>query len=113
MDFQESGDPSMGVVFLLDSGDRDYSDHMAYHIFEYELEEVSAGGSFEVVPEFGYNLILKPQGTTVSFVITEAGDYLVYTEHVPDEFDLVIIDQGGLELEPRDAVEYAEHDHDH
>jgi hypothetical protein len=98
MHFQESGDPSIAVVFLLDEGDRDGSDHMAYHIMEAELEAVPAGGEFEAVSEYGYNLMLNPDETITTFVISEAGDYLLYLEHFPEEFDLVIKDAAGNEM---------------
>ncbi len=113
LEFQESGDPSIGLVFLLDEGDRDYSDHLAYHIFEHELEIIPAGGSFEVVPEFGYQLTLNLDATSIFFVITEPGDYLVYMEHLPEEFGLIITAENGSEIEPRDVIEYEGIDQEH
>lgn len=102
MHFQESGDPSIDVVFLLDEGDRDGSDHMAYHIMETELEAVPAGGEFEAESEYGYRLLLNPDETITTFTISEAGDYLLYLEHFPEEFDLVFRDAAGNELVARD-----------
>jgi len=102
MQFQESGDPSIAVVFLLDEGDRDGSDHMAYHIMEAELEAVPAGGEFEAASEYGYSLLLNPDETVTTFNISEAGDYLLYLEHFPEEFDLVVKDAAGNEVAARD-----------
>ena len=102
MHFQESGDPSIAVVFLLDEGDRAGSDHMAYHIMEAELEAVPADGEFEALSEYGYNLMLNHDETITTFVIPEAGDYLLYLEHFPEEFDLVIKDAAGNEMAATD-----------
>jgi hypothetical protein len=113
MHFEESGDPSIEVVFMLESGDRDHDDHMAYHIWEHEMDPVDAGGSFEAEVNHGYLLTLNPDHTDFTFTITEAGDYLVYMEHFPSEFDLKILDSGGEEVVPTDIVEYEGHDHDH
>lgn len=106
MHFKESGDPSITVAFLFNEGEREDSDHHAYHILEAELEEVAANGKFEALPDFGYNLTLDPEETVTSFVITEPGEYLVYTEHFPEEFDLVIADDSGSALSPKDEKAY-------
>jgi len=106
MEFQESGDPSMGLVFILAEGGRDDSDHMAYHIFEAEMETVPANGSFEAMPDYGYQLLLNPDATTITFSVSEPGDYLLYMEHMPVEFDLKIYDANGEELIARDVHEY-------
>jgi hypothetical protein len=103
MEFQESGDPSMGLVFILAEGSRDDSDHMAYHIFEAEMEIVPADGSFEAAPDYGYQLMLNPDVTTITFSVSEPGDYLLYMEHMPVEFDLKIYDANGEELVAHDA----------
>ncbi len=104
--FGESGDPSIAVVFLLNEGNRDGSDHLAYHIMEVELETVPAGGTFEAVPEYGYNLMLNADETITTFVISEAGEYLLYMEHMPVEFDLKVIGSSGAELVPADEMTY-------
>ena len=106
MHFEESGDPSIEVVFMLGSGDRDHDDHMAYHIWEHEMKPVEAGGSFEVEVNHVYLLALNPDHTDITFTITEAGDYLVYMEHFPWEFDLKILNSDGEEIVPTDIVEY-------
>jgi hypothetical protein len=103
MEFQESGDPSMGLVFILAEGSRDDSDHMAYHIFEAEMETVPVDGSFEAMPDYGYQLMLNPGATTITFSVSEPGDYLLYMEHMPVEFDLKIYDANGEELVAQDA----------
>jgi hypothetical protein len=106
MVFQKSGDPSIGVVFVLDEGDREASDHLAYHIFEVEMETVPADGSFDAMIEYGYDLQLNSDVTTITFNIIEAGNYLLYMEHMPREFDLVIYNSDGEEMVPDDVVEY-------
>lgn len=104
--FEESGDPSIEVVFMSDAGDRDHSDHMAYHIWEEEKKPVDAGDSLEVELGQGYMFTLNPDQTEFTLAIAEAGDYLVYMEHFPSEFNLKITDDSGEEVVPTDIVEY-------
>lgn len=93
----------MELVFVLAEGSRDDGDHMAYHIFEAEMETVPADGSFEAMPDYGYQLMLNPGATTITFSVSEPGDYLLYMEHMPVEFDLKIYDANGEELVAQDA----------
>lgn len=111
--FEESGDPSIEVVFMLESGDREHDDHKAFHIWEDEMHSVDAGDIFEVEVDHGYVLTLNPDQTEFTFTIAEAGDYLVYKEHSPAEFNLKVLDSRGEEVIPTDIVEVEGHDHDH
>jgi hypothetical protein len=105
MEFQESADSSVEIVIMPDAGDRGFSDHIAYHIWEEDMLPVAAGGSFEVPTEQGYILSLNPDATDFTFTVSEAGEYLVYMEHMPHEFDLKFYDSSGQEMVPVDPVE--------
>lgn len=106
MEFKESGDSSVEMIFMPDEENRDHSDHIAYHVWEEEMQQLSAQDTFEVELYSGYRLELDPEGTDVSFIIAEDGEYLIYMEHMPREFDLKIYDVNGLEIVPKDGVEY-------
>ncbi len=106
MVFEESGDPSIELVFMSDAGDRDHSDHIAYHILEEEIKTVNPGDSFEAEVNHAYMLILNPDQTEFTFTVAEAGDYLIYMEHFPREFNLRFFDGSGEEIVPTDIVEY-------
>ena len=106
MEFKDSGDPSVEMAFMPDEGDRNHSDHMAYHVWEEEMQQLSTQDTFEVELFSGYRLELNPEGTDISFIIAEDGEYLLYLEHMPWEFNLKIYDVNGLEVAPKDEVEY-------
>lgn len=111
MEFQESGDPSVAIAFvLLDSAIEDL-EHHAHHILEAELEEVNPGDTFTALPDYGYHLILNPDQTSFTFEIEEGGRYVLFTEHMPEEFDLVFRNAAGEELVPENQQEYEGHDH--
>ncbi len=106
MEFQESGDPSIEIAFVSDGENRGHSDHIAHHIWEEDMEALSAGESFTVELNKVYTLELKPNATIYTFNIAETGEYLLYLEHMPWEFDLKFYDQNGKEVVPVDTVEY-------
>ena len=111
--FEESGDPSCDIAFLLNEGHMDDIAHLAHHIMEEYMEQVQPGESFTVVPDYGYTLVLNPDQTSFTFEITEAGDYVVFLEHFPHEFDLKVLDSGGNEAEAKNPVEYEDCGHYH
>lgn len=112
LEFQESGDPSCAVAFVLDEGDRHDLEHHAHHVMEAHMEEVEPGGHFTALPDYGYVLVLDPGGTTFTFEIEVPGDYVFFTEHYAWEFDLKVLDSGGQEVQARNIKEY-ECGHDH
>lgn len=112
LEFKESDDPSMCVVFMLEEGDLQRSEIYAHHIWEAEMEPVEAGEHFKALIDYGYDLQLNAGETTFTFEIAEAGEYLVFTEHMPEEFDLKIYDAEGKEVLPKHEKAYEGHDHD-
>lgn len=113
LEFKESDDPSMCVVFMLEEGDLERSEIYAHHIWEAEMEPVEAGEHFEALIDYGYDLQLNAGETTFTFEIAEAGEYLLFTEHMPEEFDLKIYNAEGKEVLPKHEKAYEDHDHDH
>ncbi len=113
LEFGESGDPSCDIAFLLNEGHMDDIAHLAHHIMEEDMEEIQPGGIFTVVPDYGYSLILNSDETTFTFEITEAGEYVVFLEHFPHEFDLKMLDSSGNEVEAKNPVEYEDCGHYH
>ncbi len=111
-EFGESDDPSCAVAFMIVDADMDDIAHMAIYVMEAHMDTVAPGGSFKAEPEYGYILDLNPDGTTFTFEIEEEGEYALFTEHFPHEFDLRVVDSEGNELLPENPVEYEEH-HDH
>lgn len=99
LEFMESGDPSCDIAFILNEGDMDDIFHHAHHIMEEEdMEQIQPGANFTALPDYGYTLVLNPDQTTITFEITEAGDYVVFLEHFPSEFDLKFLDSMGNEI---------------
>ncbi len=112
LEFKESDDPSMCVLFMLEEGDLERSEVYAHHIWEAEMEPVEAGEHFEALIDYGYDLQLNAGETTFTFEIAEAGEYLLFAEHMPEEFDLKIYDAEGKEVFPEHEKVYEGHDHD-
>lgn len=110
MVFQESRDPSVNVAFVLSDGTVEDVEHHAHHILESEKEGINPEDTFYAFPDYGYTLVLNPDRTTFTFVIEEGGRYLVFTEHLPEEFDLVFYNEAGDELVPENQQEYEEDD---
>ena len=110
-EFQESHDPSCAVAFLLNEGSMNEILHHAHHVMEADMESVEPMGSFTARVDFAYDLVLDPEGTTFSFEVQEPGEYVVFLEHFPHEFDLKILDSHGSELQAKNTVEYEDHHH--
>lgn len=113
LEFQESGDPSCAIAFVFNEGDMDETAHHAHHVMEAEMETVAAGGHFTARPDYGYVLTLNPDGTTITFELAEAGDYVIFLEHFPHEFDLKLLDSSGRELKAQNEREYEDDGHYH
>jgi len=111
--FEESGDPSIEIIFISSEGNLEDSEIFAHHVWEAEKELVEAGESFTALYDYGYKLMLDPEGTSFTFEVIEAGDYLVFTEHLPEEFQMQITNLDGEMLTPNWDKEYEGHDHDH
>ncbi len=112
LDFAESGDPSCMIAFVVNEGDMDDIAHLAHHIMEAHMDDIQPGEHFTAMADYGYNLILNPEETTFTFEMESAGEYVIFLEHFPCEFDLKILDSSSQEMEGRNPVEY-EDPHDH
>ncbi len=116
MEFMESHDPSCAVAFVMKEGNVEEIHYHAHHIMEAHMDKIEPLGTFSAYPDYGYVLELSSEGTKFDFEIQEPGDYIIFFEHFPHEFDLRILDNDGNEIEPQNPVEYVDdhhHDHDH
>ncbi len=113
LDFQQSGDPSCNIAFIINEGDMDDLAHHAHHVMEADMETVEAGGHFTAWPDYAYKLTLNPDQTLITFDLEEAGDYVIFLEHFPHEFDLKFIDGSGRELTAANPQEYEDEGHYH
>lgn len=113
LEFQESGDPSCDIAFIMNDGDMDDLAHHAHHVMEAEMETVPAGGHFTAQADYAYTLTLNPDQTTITFDLEEAGDYVIFLEHFPHEFNLKLLDENGNELTATNPQEYEDDGHYH
>ncbi len=108
LEFAFSGDPSMDIAFAMMDGVIEDLEHHGHHIMESDKDEISQGSTFTAWPDYGYTLILNEGPTEFNFVIEEDGRYMIFMEHMPEEFDLVIFDEAGEELIPENQREFDE-----
>lgn len=113
LQFQESGDPSCAIAFLIKEGNMDEIAHHAHHVMEAEMEVVEAGSHFTAWADYAYELTLNPDQTTITFELEEAGEYVIFLEHLPHEFDLKFLDSNGRELTASNPQEYEDDGHYH
>lgn len=106
---KNDGDAHMAVGFLKTDAPIDDFEHHAAHMMGEDagLEHVEKDGTFEAKHEYAYELELNKETAEFKFTIAE-GEYFLFTEHLPEEFDLEIIDAEGNVLEATDAQEYDE-----
>ncbi len=110
--FEESDDASCNIAFLLHDGAMDDIAHMAIYVMEAGKDTINPGEHFDPRPDYAYTLLLNAEGSTFSFTPTISGEYVLFLEHFPQEFNLSLVDSTGNELEARNPVEYEDaHDH--
>lgn len=55
----------------------------------------------------------EQQGASAPLRIDQSGDYVLFTQHLPEEFDLKLLKSDGTEVSPQMSHEYASpHEHD-
>ncbi|WP_041720268.1 hypothetical protein [Alkaliphilus metalliredigens] len=109
---KNEGDESCMIAFISkESGITDI-EHHAIHIMEADMEDIAADSHFVAKDEYGYNLILNPDTSNFTIDMEKSGEYFLFVEHFPEEFDLQVLDSSGNELMAKDMVEY-EGDHQH
>ncbi|MEN1761130.1 MULTISPECIES: hypothetical protein [Anoxynatronum] len=102
--FEESEDESMDLAFVLMDGSITDLEHHGQHVLEAEKEVIAADGTFTALPDYGYTLKLNPAGTHFYFTIEEAGRYMLFAEHLPEEFNLQFLGQTGEVLTPENQI---------
>ena len=113
LEFQQSGDPSCNIAFIINDGDMADLAHHAHHVMEAEMETVEADGHFTARADYAYELKLNPDQTIITFELEEVGDYIIFLEHFPHEFDLKLLDSNGRELTVINPQEYEDDGHYH
>ncbi|AOT70215.1 metal ABC transporter solute-binding protein, Zn/Mn family [Geosporobacter ferrireducens] len=114
--FKESEDPSMNIVFLdfeKMGKDRDKAEHEAEHVLEEHGKTVQAEGTFSITHKAAYELQLNKAGTNFTVKVETPGTYITFMEHLPEEFDLQLLDETGNVIEPADAEEHGDGHHHH
>ncbi|MGN9164316.1 hypothetical protein ACTNDY_03375 [Tissierellaceae bacterium HCP3S3_D8] len=111
---KNEGDESILVAFISADGSIKDMEHHAAHVMDAEAVDVEKDGSFEAENEYTYKLDLKSESAEFKFDVKEPGKYYVFTEHLPQEFDMEILNPEGQALEVENPTEYeGEHDHTH
>lgn len=109
---KNDGDESILVAFIsADSGIKDI-EHHAIHVMEAEAKEVKKDASFVAENEYTYNLELNKEAAEFEFELEKPGKYYIFTEHMPEEFDMQILNADGEELKAEDPKVYEDHDHE-
>lgn len=109
---KNEGDESILVAFISTAGSITDMEHHAAHVMEAEAIDVEKDGDFIAENEYTYKLDLNEDRTEFKFEVETPGEYYVFTEHLPEEFDMEILNEEGEVLEADNPTEY-EGDHDH
>ena len=118
--FQPGPDPEMHLAVLeTDEG----GDHGIHHVEEtahtlYESDhdahsEVQTGGTLTPSSESLYHLQFADSGeSTYTLDIPSSGHYVLFSQHVPSEFDAALTDESGSSVDPEVTESAGGHDHD-
>ncbi len=112
--FKESEDESMNIVFLdfeKMKRDRDEAEHEAEHVLEDHGKKIQAEGAFTIKHKAAYELQLNEAGTKFTVKVETPGTYITFMEHLPEEFELQLLDEAGNVVEPTDEEEHGEGHH--
>jgi hypothetical protein len=90
--FEESADPTMKSVLV--SNNRENPRKIARRTIE-NCESVDPGETV-TGDETCYNLTLNQEGITHKLSVRDGGDYRLYTEHLPREFNMTLTRDGNL-----------------
>jgi zinc transport system substrate-binding protein len=118
--FQPGPDPEMQLAVLeTDEG----GDHGIHHVEEtahtlYESDhdahsEVQTGGTLTPSSESLYHLQFADSGaSTYTLDIPSSGHYVLFSQHVPSEFDAALTDDSGSSVDPEVTESAGGHDHE-
>lgn len=111
---KNEGDESILVAFISSEGSITDIEHHASHVMEAEAIDVAKDASFTAENEYAYDLELNNQTAEFEFEMELPGRYYVFTQHLPEEFDMEILNPEGEVLTADEPTEYeGDHDHDH
>ena len=118
--FQPGPDPEMQLAVLeTDEG----GDHGVHHVEEtahtlYESDhdahsEIQTGGTLTPSSESLYHLQFADSGaSTYTLDIPSSGHYVLFSQHVPSEFDAALTDDSGSSVDPEVTESAGGHDHE-
>lgn len=109
---KNEGDESILISFISIEGNIEDMEHHAAHVMEAEAIAVEKDGSFVAENEYTYNLALNEESSEFKLELKKPGKYYVFTEHLPEEFDMEILSSDGVVLKAAEPTEY-ESDHNH
>lgn len=109
---KNEGDESILVAFISTDGNIKDMEHHAAHVMEAEAKDVEKDGNFVAENEYTYKLALNKEGAEFKFKVEKPGKYYVFTEHMPEEFDMEIFNADGEAIKVDNPTVY-ESDHDH
>jgi len=111
---KNEGDESILVAFISADGNIKDIEHHAAHVMEAEAKDVEKDGDFVAENEYTYKLALNKEAAEFKFKVEKPGKYYVFTEHMPEEFDMEILNADGEALKADKPTVYeGDHDHDH
>ena len=111
---KNEGDESILVAFISSEGSITDIEHHAAHVMEAEAIDVAKETSFTAENEYTYDLELNSETAEFEFEMEAPGKYYVFTQHLPEEFDMEILNSDGEVLTADEPTEYeGDHDHDH
>lgn len=109
---KNDGDESILLAFISTAGTIADMEHHAAHVMESEAVDVEKDGSFTAENEYTYKLDLENETAEFKFTVKTPGEYYLFTEHLPAEFDMEILSPEGEILEADSPTEY-DGDHEH
>lgn len=108
---KNEGDQTANIGFLRADADIDEPDHHGAHMMDHESkkEHVHFGETLKAKHEYAYEIDMGGEAGELTLEIEE-GEYYVFFEHLPEEFDLEIIDADGNVIEATDVETFEEGD---
>lgn len=97
------------IGFLRTDANIDDIEHHAAHMMDHEVEKehFHIGEDFHAEHEYAYELALEGGTGEIKFN-THEGEYYVFLEHMPEEFNLEILDAEGNQVEISEEKVYEE-----
>ncbi|SCZ01258.1 energy-coupling factor ABC transporter permease [Alkaliphilus peptidifermentans] len=100
--FEESEDKYVNIVFLKHEDhleeEHQHEEELAEGIIEEGVATLTKENTIVIRDKVGYKLELDETQTIYQITVDEEGEYIIFLEHHPDEFDMKLISSDGQEL---------------